>query len=108
MSEVPRNLSESRVGAWRAGRSSEGRGLGPRSRRNDKEPTMGGNCRGQTATHENRFKTTRYAGVEHVYVYDLWTLPGESQKEQLEVFVREGFVTYFYRHTRHTLLNWNA
>ena len=45
MSEVPRNLSESRVGAWRAGRSSEGRGLGPRSRRNDEEPAKGGNCR---------------------------------------------------------------
>ena len=34
-------------------------------------------------------------------MYDLWTLPGESQKEQLEVFVREGFVTYFYRHETH-------
>jgi hypothetical protein len=43
----------------------------------------------------------RYAGVEHVYLYDLWTLPGESQKEQLEVFVREGFVTYFDRHETH-------
>ena len=40
----------------------------------------------------------RYAGVEHVYVYDLWTLPGESQREELDVFIREGFVTYFDRH----------
>ena len=36
----------------------------------------------------------RYAGVEHVYLYDLWYLPGESQREALDVFIREGFVTY--------------
>ena len=36
----------------------------------------------------------RYAGVEHVYLYDLWYLPGESQREALDVFIREGFLTY--------------
>ena len=36
----------------------------------------------------------RYAGVEHVYLYDLWYLPGESQKEALDVFIREGYLTY--------------
>ena len=36
----------------------------------------------------------RYAGVEHVYLYDLWLLPGESQREALDVFIREGYLTY--------------
>ena len=36
----------------------------------------------------------QYAGVEHVYLYDLWYLPGESQREALDVFIREGFLTY--------------
>ena len=40
----------------------------------------------------------RYAGVEHVYLYDLWYLPGESQREEMDIFVREGFLTYFDRH----------
>ena len=40
----------------------------------------------------------RYAGVEHVYLYDLWYLPGESQKEEMDIFVREGFLTYIDRH----------
>ena len=40
----------------------------------------------------------RYAGVEHVYLYDLWYLPGEEQREELDVFIREGFLTYTERH----------
>ena len=36
----------------------------------------------------------RYAGVEHVYLYDIWQLPGESQREELSVFIREGYLTY--------------
>lgn len=40
----------------------------------------------------------RYAGVEHVYLYDLWYLPGESQREHLDLFIREGFLTYEDRH----------
>ena len=36
----------------------------------------------------------RYAGVEHVYLYDIWELPGESQREELSVFIREGYLTY--------------
>ena len=39
-----------------------------------------------------------YAGVEHVYLYDLWYLPGESQREPLDIFVREGYLTYHDRH----------
>jgi hypothetical protein len=35
-----------------------------------------------------------YAGVEHVYLYDLWYLPGESQREPLDAFIREGYLTY--------------
>lgn len=40
----------------------------------------------------------RYAGVEHVYLYDLWYLPGESQREALDVFEREGYLTYIDWH----------
>ena len=40
----------------------------------------------------------RYAGVEHIYVFDLWELPGESQREELDLFIREGYVTYTDRH----------
>ena len=40
----------------------------------------------------------RYAGVEHVYLYDLWYLPGESQREPLDHFIREGYLTYLDRH----------
>ena len=36
----------------------------------------------------------RYAGVEHVYLYDLWYLPGESQREALDDYIREGYLTY--------------
>ena len=40
----------------------------------------------------------RYAGVDHAYLYDLWYLPGESQREPLNVFIREGYLTYFDKH----------
>ena len=40
----------------------------------------------------------RYAGVQHVYLYDLWYLPGEAQREPLDVFIREGYLTYIDRH----------
>ena len=40
----------------------------------------------------------RYAGVEHVYLYDLWYLPGEAQREALDVFIKEGYLTYTDRH----------
>ena len=40
----------------------------------------------------------QYAGVQHVYLYDLWYLPGEAQREPLDVFIREGYLTYIDRH----------
>ena len=36
----------------------------------------------------------RYAGVEHVYMYDNWRLPGEQQRELLDALIGEGFLTY--------------
>ena len=36
----------------------------------------------------------RYAGVEHVYFYDVFEDPSESQKEVLEEFVKDEFITY--------------
>ena len=36
----------------------------------------------------------RYAGVEHVYLYDAWYLPGESQEEALDIFIKEKYLTY--------------
>lgn len=36
----------------------------------------------------------RYAGVEHVYLYDIWYLPGESQRQALDKFIMEGYLTY--------------
>ena len=41
----------------------------------------------------------RYAGVEHVYVYDAWVEPSESQEEPLKKFIDEGYVTYIDWHT---------
>ena len=41
----------------------------------------------------------RYAGVEHVYVYDAWMDESESQLKSLDVFVRDGFITYIDWHT---------
>ena len=36
----------------------------------------------------------KYAGFEHVYVYDAYVYKNESQKNVLEFLVKEGFVTY--------------
>ena len=36
----------------------------------------------------------RYAGVEHVYYYDVFEDPSESQKEVLEEFFKDNFITY--------------
>ncbi len=41
----------------------------------------------------------RYAGVEHVYVYDAWVHGNETQKQVLSIFMKEGFVTYIDWHT---------
>lgn len=41
----------------------------------------------------------RYAGVEHVYVYDAWVKESESQLGELEIFLSEGYVTYEDWHT---------
>lgn len=51
------------------------------------------------STHLKQWLTyLHYAGVEHIYLYDLWYLPGESQREELDYFIREGFLTYTDRH----------
>lgn len=36
----------------------------------------------------------RYAGVEHVYLYDCWSEEGEQLKDVLQPAVDSGFVTY--------------
>jgi len=36
----------------------------------------------------------KYAGFEHVYVYDAYVLKNESQKNALEFLIKDGFVTY--------------
>lgn len=36
----------------------------------------------------------RYAGVEHVYVYDAWVYLEESQLSALNDFIEDGYVTY--------------
>ena len=36
----------------------------------------------------------RFAGVEHVYVYDNWLHPSEQQREALDVFIQQGYLTY--------------
>ena len=36
----------------------------------------------------------KYAGFEHVYVYDAYVFNNESQKNALEFLIKEGFVTY--------------
>lgn len=36
----------------------------------------------------------RYAGVEHVYVYDAWVNQEESQLSVLNAFIEDGYVTY--------------
>ncbi len=41
----------------------------------------------------------RYAGVEHVYVYDAWVYERESQLAELDSFLSDGYVTYIDWHT---------
>ena len=41
----------------------------------------------------------RYAGVEHVYIYDAWVYSNESQLSKLEQFVKDGYITYIDWHT---------
>lgn len=41
----------------------------------------------------------RYAGVEHVYLYDAWLHKNESQLAPLRVFIDEGYITYTDWHT---------
>ena len=36
----------------------------------------------------------KYAGFEHVYVYDAYVLKNESQKDALKFLIKEAFVTY--------------
>lgn len=36
----------------------------------------------------------RYAGFQHVYVYDAFVAPSESQRDVIEPFVQSGFATY--------------
>ena len=36
----------------------------------------------------------KYAGFEHVYVYDAYVFNHESQKNALEFLIKEGFITY--------------
>lgn len=36
----------------------------------------------------------RYAGVQHVYIYDAYVTPDESQRDVIEPFVQSGFATY--------------
>ncbi len=41
----------------------------------------------------------RYAGVEHVYVYDAWVYERESPLAELDSFLSDGYVTYIDWHT---------
>lgn len=41
----------------------------------------------------------RYAGIEHVYVYDAWVFENESQQSALQVFQEDGYTTYIDWHT---------
>ena len=47
----------------------------------------------------------RYAGVEHVYLYDAFVTEDEAQKDKLEPFFRDKFITYvdWHEHNPHTL-----
>lgn len=42
----------------------------------------------------------RYAGVEHVYIYDAYVLPNETQRKVLAPLIDEGYVTYINWHHR--------
>ena len=35
-----------------------------------------------------------YAGFEHVYIYDAYVFKNESQRDALDFFIKQGFVTY--------------
>lgn len=41
----------------------------------------------------------RYAGVEHVYIYDAWVHSNESQLPKLSEFVKDSYITYVDWHT---------
>ena len=41
----------------------------------------------------------RYAGVEHVYIYDAWVYQNESQLEELKPYQEDGYITYIDWHT---------
>lgn len=41
----------------------------------------------------------RYAGVEHVYIYDAWVYEQESQLSMLKAFEEDGYITYVDWHT---------
>ncbi len=47
----------------------------------------------------------RYAGVEHVYVYDAWVHHEESQEPVLSTLINKGFVTYidWHEHNPYTI-----
>ena len=40
------------------------------------------------------FQYLRYAGFQHVYVYDAYVKPTESQRDVIQPFVQSGFATY--------------
>ena len=40
----------------------------------------------------------RYAGVEHVYIYDAWVYSNESQLHKLDLFLKDGYITYIDWH----------
>lgn len=40
----------------------------------------------------------RYAGIEHIYVYDAWVKKSESQLSKLKAFISDGYVTYIDWH----------
>lgn len=41
----------------------------------------------------------RYAGVQHVYIYDAWVLEDESQLSTLKAYEDDGYITYIDWHT---------
>ena len=40
----------------------------------------------------------RYAGVEHVYIYDAWVLEEEAQLDTLKAYEKDGYITYIDWH----------
>ena len=51
------------------------------------------------------FQYLRYAGFQHIYVYDAYVQPSESQRDVIKPFVQSGFVTYidWSRHNPYTI-----